>query len=346
MKILIFGNGISIEYTNNLYNNKVMKERFEKFLNYTIENDINQNKIVFSGTISNELKNILLKPFNESTFFEIYKLICLKKIKAYNQLNNIVEIDEIEVWNNYYESIVKNDESLLDDSYKYIFETSYLSIATAIALTICINDNFDNWIKINYENSFLNHLYTYDKVYTTNYYVDNLENISFLHGKIELKDKNEFNLPTRFDRRKIITKIISDSLLRTNSQILFGSNYYDKVFLRTVLVFSHVNSLSIKRFHPCFNNPEFNNKYNNFLNDSEVDIVGLSTEGDKHIIEVIKNKCKVINIYCNSEGGYKKWEQELSDYKGNKNFFCPHEYKGFENEQKCIGLCKKYGRSN
>lgn len=343
MKILIFGNGISIQYTDNVYTDEAMKERFKKFLNYAIQHNVSHSCNIFKY-IWNQINIILSKKFNETTFFEIYKLICIKMIEiSYGGIKNYKNQGfntPYDVWDCYYKSILEHNESAADTFCKFIFRWSYEALIHAISLTICTNEEFNNWIEINYKDSFLKYLNSYAKVYTTNYYVDNLENIDFIHGKINIKDKKIINLPTEFR----IENIISDNI--DNSKIIFGSSYKYKVFISSMLNFADSNSSRLLRKHPCYNITEFNDKNNNFLNDSEVDIVGLSTEGDKHIIEVIKNKCKVINIYCNSESGYKKWEQELSDYKGNKNFFCPHEYKGFDNEPKCIGLCKQYSRCN
>lgn len=113
------------------------------------------------------------------------------------------------------------------------------------------------------------------------------------------------------------------------TNILFDENYLDKVFLNSMLLNSNLTKL-IRRC-PSFCNSSFwvdeNAKSHKYQ--LEVDIVGLSTEGDKHIINDFKKETKYINVYCNSLKSYNSWKNELKDYLGRLNFYCNHSYQGF-----------------
>lgn len=80
-------------------------------------------------------------------------------------------------------------------------------------MSISINNNFDNWINIYYSKTFINNLKKYEWILTTNYYVGNLENVEYLHGKIKIENKDIFVHPrNEFNIKLIASKCIQKQI--------------------------------------------------------------------------------------------------------------------------------------
>ncbi len=333
-KILIFGNGISMKYAPYEYSYEVVKEKFIEGLNIIYQREISGHLIDYPEFMV-FLNEILRKEFHEGTFFEIYKKICIEMLK--NKYGGIRDYRIIgysspeEFWNICYETIKNNLEGILGSYFYHIFGWAYKMLDFAICRSLTINKDYNNWIEIKYENNFVEYLSTYSYIYTTNYYVDkkNIKhNVNYLHGQIMKNiDKflNESNSKFKIEHQKGYEFL--------NSNILYGGSYEDKIFMNSVLHWT-LNTI-LKRKEIDF--IKINDKF-------VVDIIGLSTEGDKHIIKEIGTTAEQINIFCYTQKDFENWKREMKDFAKKANFYCSHTYDGFENKKKnndCPKLCKK-----
>ncbi|MGL6124868.1 MAG: hypothetical protein ACRC1F_00035, partial [Metamycoplasmataceae bacterium] len=343
-KVLIFGNGISLRYTNGEYDYESLIKKFNHGFEWDqkFEEKRELVKKNFSGDYYDQEKKLLdsyskftenENEFNEKYFFEIYKL--LFELEFENHKKRIETLQEFEnpdkLWDECYKIIKNKEESpIMASVYLSYFQSSYWKMRYGICRAVALDIDFKNWIKIFYSDAFIENIVTYDNIYTTNYYTDNLEDhvkhvkIEYLHGNVDIKFKNLCE-GGRFSR--IATE--GDEFY-PSTNLLFGGEYQDKVFLNSIINCRE----ELKEIKPS--------ETFDFV-DCEVDIVGLSTEGDIDIIKKVMSQAKKVTIYYhfddknpdNKENldNKKSWEELIANEESKNCQMLPDtKYPGFVDE--------------
>ena len=320
-KILIFGNGISLRYAKKEYSYEKLIKKFTDGLNTQIRLKTTSHESILNLFEFSDWYNEIIKDssnFNESFFFEIYKKIVLLMFeKKYGGISDYREygyIKSSQIWDKCYLAIQEKSEENFINNLMFPFKWSHELITYSISRSVAIDEENKNWIDIKYSDSFLKHLQIYKNIYTTNYYLGNLENffenIEYLHGKINRTSSAslESNI---FERKNTI-----GNEFRARQAILFGNNYEDKVFLNSVLKWGQ----NLKKISPI-------QEYD-FLK-CEVDVVGLSVQGDLDLIINIINKSPKVNIFCHTQQDKLDWELLIVNKKNCEVIF-DTEYLGFK----------------
>lgn len=339
IRFLIFGNGVSMKYAPDEYSNKSLQKKFIDGLQ--LSNKIKNLYLFEEPDIKSYLEKLVNdENFNESTFFKIYRFLVLKYLEKYSHWkDDFKDISPEELWNKFYRTIANNQTGPFYVKIPSAFTSAYSVLNYAICRTFAINKEHDNWIKINYEPQFINFLSkNYESVLTTNYYIDELLEeeiwkIKFLHGKINLI--NNFQFLTKENSSEFENSVQMGYEL-SPSNIIYGNDDEDKVFLRSIC---QIKSGNLKRNEIYIGLPT----HSDLEKIISFDIIGLSTQGDKHIIREITKYATEINIYCYTLDDYKEWKKEMNNFLNKCNFFCSHTYKGFENKTKnfsCPKLCE------
>lgn len=331
-KALLFGNGVSMNFAYDEYKPEALRTKFLDGWDSYFRMRNSNGVINFYMVNVQEVEAIIKEgTFNEGTIFNAYKEMVAGSLINNVHSHSVTEKERKEVEDVL--SLVSDSSQTITNNQKYdAFRTNYETIWYMVARSICINNDHSNWIDIRYNKEFLGHIaYEYKQVYTTNYYVGNLplSKLTFLHGKIDIDDDIFINNQNNLGG---IENIRGDEFPnKMRNRIYFGNTYEDKVRLKSLvewnyrqkLVEKHIQLKEVDKF-------------------DEIDILGLSTDGDKHIIEGIKRNCKIINVYCHSASDKEKWEKELKDSASKVNFYCTHEFPGFntkENRDHCCGCC-------
>lgn len=325
-KILIFGNGISLRYNYEEYNYKSLAQKFNEGIETSIKlnisnQDLNNEdfKIFYERFKKNSFN------FNEGFFFNVFRnlfySIFIKRILNNERLNSFVDSED--VWDRCYESITTNSEEAFVDHLNELFKSSYQSILYSIQRSVSIDIQNKEWIYIDYPPIFLNNLNSYNIIYTTNYYLGHLNkhhnNIHYLHGEVLRLSDNSL-VSKNFKREQTIGGEFPNSHSIFNSKILFGETYEDKIFLNSILNWNRI----LKRIPPA-KNFDFSG--------SDVDIIGLSTEGDKDLIKEIINQANSVKVYYHTIKDKEEWEKIISK-KENCELLPDLEYPGFIGEKK------------
>ncbi|MGL5438354.1 MAG: hypothetical protein ACRDA7_01315 [Metamycoplasmataceae bacterium] len=323
MRSLIFGNGVSIRFSKkfyleneekNEYSWEMIAEKFISGIDDTIELCSNSYPDVYKkSTLDkiNEYYDLNKNNVNESFLWDIFKIIVINNIETKIGSRDYLKFNyktPEEIWNKTIKIIGENIPYKRFSNFCFNFSRAYYSMMYALARSICINYDRNEYIKIIYSENWIKKMEEYNYVYTTNYFVGTNKEIKnkiiFLHGKFEnsLESLNQGTL----DANDVKTQ---EFLNIEYSNILFGRNYEDKVILNSMLNWFRNPNL-IKKVEIIKENIESN----------IFDVVGLSVEGDKDFFKYLIMRGETINIFYHSKKDKKNWTNFIKEeFKNNKD---------------------------
>ncbi len=321
-KILIFGNGISIKYSKNHYDSKILCEKFYTSIKQKFNSWNNILKEDLSELICEEKWNIMIKKINkfiddtkkdenwnkkinEQLFWHIFEkfcLICENYIINNNSQDDSENSDqtyqmEHSKFKKIYEYVI-NGKNLYSTNIllKKLFQKIYWNIIYICNEIICIDDEKKIPILILYHKNFINLLEEneYYKIITTNYYLG-VPDIDINNKKI--KSKYKIN-STGSSKSTISTKIL-ENIKFMHGRIILNSDYINKwqkndssfeptkaIVIQKNQCGSYSKPLNIISFGKTYRDKIFLNKLIPGINILDIENL-LSKPNNKKIIDIV-----------------------------------------------------------
>lgn len=314
MKILLFGNGVALRFKYEEYNYESLITKFLEGLETSVAIGKQGNAFLTTNKLIEEIKKLALDKdnLNESFIFSVFKMVFITMIDSHSlstpSITQMGFLSAENFWEVIYNKLCNSNETTtfgLNQSFGSYFTWSYAAISYALARAISINKENDSYISINYSDTFINYLKSYNKIITTNYYTG-IANVTYLHGELKIRNEKEFKfLQPGLERKHTLGQEFNESI-GVAFKMLVGNTYNDKVFMNSVINWND----------PLTKKPPQDSIL--ISPDDEFDIVGMSTQGDTDLFMKIFMRAKKINIYVHTQDDFNAWQELTSNFDSDK----------------------------